>query len=352
MPQSGEVIIIGAGLTGLCAAYYFKKRGVNARILEARDRIGGRILTVRDEQGTAIEMGATWLGNKHQHLTNLLKELKIGVFEQYLGPTAIYEPISTSPPQLAQLPDNPDPSYRIERGSSKMIACLAGKLGSDQIILDQVVKTVRWEGHQFELKTQDAVYKANYVLSTLPPRLLVQSIDWEPALPASLMEIATQTHTWMGESIKVGFSFKAPFWKKGGTSGTMFSNVGPVSELYDHTNVAETHFALKGFLNGAYHSAGKAKRKELILNQLSRYYGEAVAHFQSYQELVWSKEPFTYVPYEAYILPHQNNGHTIFRQPYFDGRLWIGGSETAAAYPGYMDGAVQSARWMVDQVLA
>jgi len=42
-------------------------------------------------------------------------------------------------------------------------------------------------------------------------------------------------------------------------------------------------------------------------------------------------------------MPHQNNGHPLFRTPLMNGRLIIAGSETAANFPGYMDGAVQSA---------
>jgi len=53
-----------------------------------------------------LEMGATWLGEKHTALIDLLNKLKIEIFEQKLGETAIYESISTSPPQLVKLGPN------------------------------------------------------------------------------------------------------------------------------------------------------------------------------------------------------------------------------------------------------
>jgi len=69
-----------------------------------------------------------------------------------------------------------------------------------------------------------------------------------------------------------------------------------------------------------------------------------------YIDKAWRHDKHTHADYNAYILPHQNNGHPVYHQPYFDGRLWIAGSETAKAHPGYMDGAVSSANIVFDQV--
>jgi monoamine oxidase len=60
-----EVIIIGAGLSGLSTAYQLKKAGINFKIIEAQDRIGGRIETIYGQDDTPMEMGATWFGKEH-----------------------------------------------------------------------------------------------------------------------------------------------------------------------------------------------------------------------------------------------------------------------------------------------
>lgn len=347
--EHSSIVIIGAGLTGLTTAYLLKKEGISATVIEARDRLGGRIHT-KYLDGGSIEMGATWLGKKHVQLTELLKELGLEIFEQFMDERAIYEHMSFSAPQLVQLPPNPDPSFRIKGGTSQLIQTLAGRLDESQVHLNQVVKAIHFTGERLQIETSEQNFEADLVITTLPPKLMVKSISFTPELPEDLAEIATNTHTWMGESIKVGLSYSHAFWRDKQTSGTIFSNAGPITEMYDHSTFEKDGFALKGFMNGAFHGASKEERKQRIVHQLKKYYGEAVEDFLSYEECVWSKEPYTYTPYERYILPHQNNGNAIFRKKYFDGRLFIAGSETAESFPGYMDGAVQSAHWVVNQL--
>lgn len=349
--ESIQVLIIGGGLTGLTLAHLFEQKGIHYQVLEARERLGGRIFTHSYRESKPMEMGATWLGKKHIYLVQLLKKLGIGIFEQVLGQRAIYEAISTSPPQLVSLPPNDTPSFRIKGGSYSMIDALLEGLSPDSIHTNQIVQAIRQTEEGFHVKTQKSNFKANYVVSTLPPSLLVNTIDIQPTLPPPMVALAQQTHTWMGESIKIGLTYSEPFWRKNNSSGTIVSNVGPIPEMYDHSNYEDSFFALKGFLNGAYFSVSKNERLEMILRQLRKYYGNKADDYLSYDEAVWRKEPFTFHPYNQHILPHQNNGHQLFRQSFLDGKFFIGGSETAADFPGYMDGAVQSAEWISQQIV-
>jgi monoamine oxidase len=338
-------IIIGAGLTGLTLAYFLQQENKDFLLLEARDRVGGRILTSRTDGGAPLELGATWLGKKHTELVGLMSELGIGSFEQVTGGRAVYEAISTSPPQVVQLPHNDEPSYRIAGGSDVLIRELCSKLPEDGIRLSEAVLSLKETPDHLEVTTTKGVYHAGKVVATLPPYLFTSKIEVSPALPDQLLAIARQTHTWMGESIKVGLRYAQPFWREnGGPGGTIFSNVGPVTEMYDHTNLEGSKYALKGFLNGAYHSLTRAARRDMVLTQLRKYYGDVVDEYLAYEEGVWRAEPHTFVPYAGHVLPHQHNGHPVFREAYLGGRLLLAGSETAVLYPGYMDGAVRSAR--------
>jgi monoamine oxidase len=152
----------------------------------------------------------------------------------------------------------------------------------------------------------------------------------------------------MTESFEVALAFEKPFWKSPNSSGTIFSNVGPVSEMYDHSG--NNHYALMGFMNNAYNAVSRKQRKQLVIEQLRRFYDQKVDNYLSYRELVWQKELFSYSNYEQPVIPHQHNGHAIFQNPFLDQRLLITGSETATEFPGYMDGAVESAQRTIRQL--
>ncbi len=72
---NSRVVIIGAGLAGLSAARDLKQRGAEVIVIEARDRIGGRIWTSRAWPDMPMDMGASWIhGVKGNPLTALAQE--------------------------------------------------------------------------------------------------------------------------------------------------------------------------------------------------------------------------------------------------------------------------------------
>lgn len=350
--KNTSIIIIGGGLSGLTLAYRLAKSGIGATIIEARGRLGGRILTTGSNEEVAIDMGATWLGKKHRALYRLLQELGLDIHEQYMGERAFYEPISTSPPQLVTLPPNEEPSYRIKGGSSRLIDSLAQTLSNENILTGEAVLSIRLSGKECIIETTTREITADFTVTTLPPKLLVESVSFDPALPENLVGIAKKTHTWMAESIKFGISYSKPFWRGERNSGTLFSNTGPIPEMYDHSATDGSGFALKGFLKEAYHSVSAEERKRLVFEKLEKMYGDEAHDYLSYRETVWRHEPFTFSEYREPIIPHQNKGNPIYEKTFWDGKLIISGSETAEAFPGYMEGAVQSANRTVAKIEA
>lgn len=77
--QSHSCIIIGAGLSGLAAAYALKKAGWRVTVLEARDRLGGRVLSYSFPQSPNLicELGGEWIGRKHERIRALCSDLDI-----------------------------------------------------------------------------------------------------------------------------------------------------------------------------------------------------------------------------------------------------------------------------------
>ncbi len=78
MPANTDVIIVGAGVAGMAAAVALRRAGINVSILEARDRIGGRVFTRRDPvAGAPIELGAEFIHGRPPEILNRVRELDL-----------------------------------------------------------------------------------------------------------------------------------------------------------------------------------------------------------------------------------------------------------------------------------
>ena len=69
-----DVVIVGAGVAGLAAARRLTEAGVSIVVLEARDRVGGRIFTVRDERSPVpIELGAEFMHGSAPEVAEIVR---------------------------------------------------------------------------------------------------------------------------------------------------------------------------------------------------------------------------------------------------------------------------------------
>ncbi|NAS31018.1 FAD-dependent oxidoreductase [Flavobacteriaceae bacterium R38] len=349
--KKSEVIIIGAGLTGLTTAYFLKQRGISAIILEASPRIGGRIDTYVGETGVTMEMGATWFGLKHKSLVDLLAELNVDYFPQHTKGISLFETMSFVPPQRFEVPESEEPSYRIKGGTETLIKRLGEKVGSESIILDTKVERIGEEKDELVVSCSgNKTFSAKKVITTLPPNLLVNTIQFTPDLPKNFKSLCTKTHTWMSESIKFAVEYKTAFWKENNYSGTLFSQSGIIQEQYDHSSIDSSCFALKGFLNGGTITLSREEREAKVKAQLVHLFGEAAGNYVSYNEKVWNNEGLTHAPYNGFVMPHQNNGHELYQKTYMNDALYVSGTETAVEFPGYMDGAVKAAKTIAEKI--
>lgn len=82
MRDRSDVIVVGAGVAGLTAGCELRKRGLSVSVVEARDRIGGRIYTERDQELDApIEFGAEFVHGKPPEIWDRFEELKKSLVE-------------------------------------------------------------------------------------------------------------------------------------------------------------------------------------------------------------------------------------------------------------------------------
>lgn len=86
-----DVIIIGAGYAGLTAARNLKRAGKNILLLEARDRVGGRIYTKYLDEKTYVDLGGQWIGPTQTKMYELCKEYQTEIFPTYnKGKSSLY----------------------------------------------------------------------------------------------------------------------------------------------------------------------------------------------------------------------------------------------------------------------
>jgi len=88
-----DVVVIGAGAAGLAAARHLHDAGIDVAILEARDRIGGRVFTVREPgTSTPIELGAEFVHGRAPQLQSLITDASLTMVD--IGGTR-WEPTSS-----------------------------------------------------------------------------------------------------------------------------------------------------------------------------------------------------------------------------------------------------------------
>jgi monoamine oxidase len=81
--NTADAIVVGAGISGLTAARKLAAAGKSVIVLEARDRVGGRMLNHDIGGGKVTELGAQFVGPTQDHILALAKDVGVGTFKAY-----------------------------------------------------------------------------------------------------------------------------------------------------------------------------------------------------------------------------------------------------------------------------
>jgi monoamine oxidase len=80
---SVDVVVVGAGLSGLQAAHDIQRAGFSCVVLEARDRVGGKTWSQPTKDGGVVDVGAAWINDSNQaHMYALAKRFDLELIEQ------------------------------------------------------------------------------------------------------------------------------------------------------------------------------------------------------------------------------------------------------------------------------
>lgn len=78
-----DLVVVGAGLSGLCAAYRLHQRGLTVAVLEAASRAGGRVKSLDIGYGEVVDGGAQWVSRSNHLTLALCEELGVETFPSF-----------------------------------------------------------------------------------------------------------------------------------------------------------------------------------------------------------------------------------------------------------------------------
>ena len=235
---SRKVLILGAGLAGLVAAYELSKLGHDVTILEARTRPGGRVHTLREPfaDGLYAEAGAARIPETHEITLKYVKEFELPLEPFYPSRLSAVRfdrgrreevPIDGFTDAMTQnygeeLGGKPERWSRIKGGSDLLPKAFAGKLAG-KIQYGAAVVKIEQDANQarvvFVNNGRQQALTAEKVVCTIPFSIL-RNIEM-PGLSAHKKELIRNTR--YDAVSRVYLQTKNRFWEEKGLNGFAFT---------------------------------------------------------------------------------------------------------------------------------
>ena len=369
-----DTAIVGGGLSGLALASLLCTQDIDCRLFEARERLGGRALTVkepprlvkdgrgltRDLPRQTLDLGPTWFWPaENPHLVRLLGALGIATFDQYETGRLVFAPLAGVPPRRVQSPGVYASAQRIVGGVGAVVDALAGRIGAARLALghELVALAQRADCVELTLAHRGSVVKvqARRVVLAMPPRLLNERVEFTPRLSPDFRAALAETPTWMASHAKALAPFSTASWRTNGDSGAALSPYpgAVLAEVFDACD-ANGQAALGGFvaLSPREREAHREDLARLVHDQLTELFGplpeeSPLPHIQD-----WATERFTAAALDLEQPALEPTGApALTREPLWCGRLFVGGAETAVAHPGHMEGALEVALRIAEVII-
>ncbi len=431
-----DVVVVGAGYAGLVAARALHRDGMRVAVLEARDRVGGRVHTERTEAGSAVDLGGQWIGPGQVHMAALAREYGAATFaastvgqglfvdgarrERFAGAlppagahvqallaltmarldrlavrvdverpwtapgadrldamtvatwlyrnvpigrarrlleTVISEVLATDVSNVSFLAlltyiraaGGLWPLVAVDGGAQQDLfldgadgpaRAIAAELG-DVVHLGVAVTDIHQDEQGVTVGSSGVEVRCDRVVVTVPPPLAGR-IHYDPPMPAVRDQLTQRMP--MGSILKIIAIYDRPFWREDGSSGEALGLDSPLPAVFDVSPPAGPgHLCALVPGRAAHHLASLPGpgRRDVVLAELGRYFGPRAAAPRELVEKFWADDPYSRGGYGAYFPPGALTATgPALREPV--GRIHWAGTETATAWIGYMEGAVDS----------
>lgn len=335
------ITIIGGGIAGLTAAHTLASAGLAAPVLEASERLGGRVDSLYSSQGNAIaDLGPTWIWPPFQPvIARWLDALGLKTFEQYDHGDAVLDGFGPTPRRQA-VPGQVGMA-RFVGGPQRLVDTLAASLPAGCVHTRTAVHAIHErDSGTLGLETDRGLMLTERVLLATPLRLSAERIQLPERLTATVNEVLQAMPTWMAAQARAVMTYDRPFWREQGLSGRIASRQGPLFECHDHTS-AEGHASLFGFVATPPQQRDPEPLAAAIREQLARCLG---AEGGEPRELVvrdWATDPWICADADRTGVPeHPSVGPDALRVGHLNERLWFCGAESATQSPGLIEGAL------------
>lgn len=362
-----DVVVIGAGISGLVAASALLPRVPRVLVLEVRNRVGGRLYSTQD----GMDLGASWWWSHDTSAAKLAQKLGVASVPQHVGGNAWLHR-GQQAQRVGEVGDQIVPSgpgsKRFVGGYAELPRRLADSLPDGTVQLG--VRVVSLEQQDGDGSTPQAIIRvgiegreaimARRVILAIPPRL-ASRISYSPALPAATQRRLESTAAWCGDWSKVVATFKTPFWRQLGDSGVASTPNGLVEVWWEASGGEATSEAAASLAGLAFGQAGAARLgpfdsgpaatadgaaalRSKVISALGALYGEELVREQllTVAVKVWMVDPDTYAPSPDGIEPpgdpRSSYGHPNLRTPTTWG-VHFAGTESEG-HSGHVAGAI------------
>ncbi len=356
-----RVVVVGAGMSGLVAAYELSRAGHDVTLLEARARVGGRVLTLRAPfaPGQLAEAGAARIPPEHDLTLGYARHFALatdrfypadGLFVQFQGGAR------TTVPPGAFLADRPG-FVKIRGGTDRLPAAFAAELGSRVATASPVTEIVAGNGAggaggaagrtggvaaaAVRVTTGDGrSHEADRVLVTVPVPLL-GGIRFAPALSAAKTEAMNGGFGYQ-RATRVFVRFRTRFWEAEGLNGWGTTD-WPEELWHPSWDAPGPEGVLLTYVRGSradeLDGLGQDARLARVLAHWERFLPGAAAHAESGASHSWQRDPWSRAAWAA-PTPAQDR-QLAGELARAEGPVHFAGEHISGAR-GWMNGALES----------